>query len=99
MKVYSADICGDCRNFKALMLERGFEADIVEITKDVGSLKEFLKLRDNEPAFEAARREGYIGIPAFVNDDGEVTLEVNVALGWIGQPPVEELESGCEGCK
>lgn len=97
MKVYSSDICGDCREFKALMQARGFEAEMVEITADTASLKAFLKLRDNDAAFEEVRREGRIGIPAFVNEDGTVTLDVNTALGWIGQPPAEQA-GGCDSC-
>ena len=98
MKVYSSEICGDCREFKVLMQARGFEAEIVEITENTTNMKAFLKLRDSEDAFEEVRREGRIGIPAFVNDDGAVTLDVNTALGWIGQPPAEAAESGCESC-
>lgn len=99
MKVYSSEICSDCRNFKALMQARGFEAEVVEITRDVPSLRAFLQLRDSNDAFSEIRKEGRIGIPAFVHDNGEVTLDLNRALGWIGQPPVEEPEGGCAGCK
>ena len=99
MKVYGADICGDCRFFKSLMQERGFEVEYVDITECVPNLKAFLQLRDHEAAFDVAREHGFIGIPAFVKDDGEVTLDLNTFLAWIGQPPVEEEEPACEGCK
>ena len=99
MKVYGSDICGDCREFKALMQQRGFEVDYVDITENVLNLKGFLKLRDTDAAFDAPKAHGGIGIPAFVNDDGGVTLDVNTALGWIGQPPVEEEAPCCEDCK
>ena len=99
MKVYGSDICGDCRVFKALMQERGFEVEYVDITENVPNLRAFLKLRDTEQVFEAAKERGGIGIPAFVNEDGECTLDVNTALAWIGQPPAEEEASCCAGCK
>ena len=100
MKVYGSDICGDCRVFKALMQQRGFTVDYVDITENVPNLKEFLKLRDADKAFEAAKERGSIGIPAFVNEDGECTLDVNTALAWIGQPPIEEEEGACcASCK
>ncbi len=98
MKVFGSDICGDCREFKALMLSRGFEAEYVEITENVTNLKAFLKLRDSEAVFRAVRERGGIGIPAFVREDGAVTLDVNAALEWIGQPPVEQDEV-CEDCR
>lgn len=98
MKVFGSDICGDCRDFKALMRSRGFEVEYVDITENVVNLKAFLKLRDSEAEFDAVRQRGGIGIPAFVREDGAVTLNVNAALEWIGQPPVEE-DTGCEGCR
>ena len=33
LKVYGAGICGECRMFKQIMEERGFEADYVEIAR------------------------------------------------------------------
>jgi len=99
MKVYGSDICGDCREFKSLMQQRGFEVDYIDITENVLNLKEFLKLRDTEAAFDAAKERGGIGIPAFVNEDGQCTIDLNTALAWIGQPPVEDEEDCCEGCR
>lgn len=101
MKMYSSEICPGCRNFKALMAERGIENafEIVDITEDVRKMREFLKLRDNEEAFAAVREHSFIGIPSFVNDDGEITLDEDTALAWIGQPPMEKVMPGCATCK
>lgn len=92
MKVYGASICMDCRNYKALQAARGFEADYVDITESTANLKEFLQLRDGNAAFADVRARGGIGIPAFVNDAGDVTLDLDTALAWIGQPPADEAE-------
>ena len=54
---------------------------------------------DGQTLKEMIREEGRIGIPAFVREDGTVTLDENEALAWIGQPPVEEQDSGCATCK
>ncbi len=99
MKVYGAEICIDCREFKSLMAERGFEVEYVDITASTMNLRAFLKLRDEKPAFDAIKARGGIGIPAFEKEDGEVTLDLNTALSWIGQEPVETEESGCSTCK
>jgi len=99
MKVYGSEICGDCRDFKALMAQRGFEVEYVDITESVANLRAFLNLRDTNAVFDEIRREGRIGIPAFVSEAGEVTLDLNTALAWIGQPPVEEQGEGCACCK
>ena len=38
-------------------------------------LKEFLKLRDEQPVFAEVRAAGKIGIPCIVRDAGTITLE------------------------
>lgn len=47
---------------------------IIDIGAHVRNLKEYLRLRDNNPAFDAAKRFGFAGIPCFVLEDGTVTL-------------------------
>jgi glutaredoxin-related protein len=48
--------------------------ELVDIGAHVKNLKEFLRLRDNNPLFDEAKREGYAGIPCFLLEDGSVTL-------------------------
>jgi len=38
-------------------------------------LKEFLKLRDENPLFDEIKREGKIGIPCIVWDDGSIHFD------------------------
>ena len=100
LKVYGAEICGECRMFKEIMAERGFEVEYVEITASVPNMWEFLRMRDREAAFAPVRERGTIGIPAFVKEDGEITLDMNTALMWIGQDPVVKgMVCDAGGCK
>jgi len=99
MKVYSSDICGECKFFKELAAERGIEVEYFDITASVPNLREFLQLRDHHEAFVPVRERGSIGIPAFVREDGEITLDMNTALAWLGQPPVVMEMPGCANCK
>ena len=95
MKMYSSDICKDCRAFKALIAERSIESafEIVDITENTQNLREFLHLRDTEAVFEAVRERGTIGIPCFVSDEGNITLDEDVALARIGQAPMEREDT------
>ena len=47
---------------------------VIDISTHVHKLAEFLKLRDNNPAFEEVRRTGDVGVPCYVKEDGTVTL-------------------------
>lgn len=91
MKVYGSDICMDCRNYKHIARLRGIETEYIDITADTDSLREFLMLRDKNDIFKACRESGGIGIPCFV-DGNRMTLDIDEAFAWIGQPPVQEGE-------
>ena len=39
MKVYGAEICMDCRNYKAIQKTRGFEAEYIDITENTANLE------------------------------------------------------------
>lgn len=90
MKVYGAPICIDCRNYKAIQAARGFEAEYIDITESTANLREFLLIRDTAPLYAPQREHGGIGIPLFVNDDGRMTFDIDEAMGWIGQSPVQD---------
>ena len=103
MKIYGSDICIDCRILKAVLKARGIEADFIDITENTGKLREFLGIRDHDPHFEKVRNweGGAIGLPCFVSDEGSVTLDVDEAFSWIGQPcmnpmAVLAMENGAE---
>ena len=92
MKVYGADICIDCRNYKAVQRSRGFVAEYIDITENTANLREFLHLRDSSPVFAPVKEQGGIGIPLFVREDGEKTFDLNEALAWLGECAVREDE-------
>ena len=106
MKVYGAEICVDCRNYKAIQEKRGFEAEYIDITESTKKLKEFLEIRDTDPMFEEVKKRHGIGIPLFVREDGAKTFDINEAFEWIGQKPVDDdeiaekiMSCGIDGCK
>lgn len=105
LKVYGAEICGECRHFKTIMESRGIEAEYTDITESVKNMREFLQLRDEDPVFAPVRERHSIGIPLFVKEDGAKTFDPNEALSWIGQPPAEQDKivekkrtCGIDGC-
>ena len=84
MKVimYGSRICADCVRAEEQLLERSdIELEYRVMTEDVKTLKEFLHYRDHEPVFEPARKNGYIGIPFFILEDGSKTLNKWDVLG------------------
>ena len=76
IKFYGADICKDCRAAHPLLEQKGIETEYIDITASTANLRAFLSLRDNNIAFDEVKKEGRIGIPAFVFPDGSVTLGI-----------------------
>lgn len=74
-KIYVMESCPDCVQAKQQYGENP-DYEIIDIGKQARYLKEFLTLRDNHPTFAKVRERGTIGIPCFVNDDGEVIISM-----------------------
>ena len=75
VKVYVMESYPDCVEVKARYKDDpGYE--LVDIGQQARSLKEFLVLRDNHPAFAKVRERGNIGIPCFVKEDGSVIISL-----------------------
>ena len=73
IKIYGMSTCPDC-TFVEEQIKGDNRYEIIDIGLHVKNLKAFLKLRDHHPAFDEARRNGSVGIPCFVLEDGTVTL-------------------------
>lgn len=73
IRIYGMHTCPDCACIEEQVRDNdGYE--IIDIGEHVRNLKAFLRLRDSSPVFDEARRNGSIGIPCFVLEDGRVTL-------------------------
>ena len=74
-KIYVMESCPDCIEVKQLYRDNP-EYELIDIGQQTRSLKDFLHLRDNHPAFEKVRERGSIGIPCFVKEDGSVIISL-----------------------
>ena len=75
IKIYGSKICGDCIDCLKAFDKKGIGYEFIDINSDLKLFKEFLKYRDNSSVFEICKKEGYIGIPAIVSEDGSVTID------------------------
>ncbi|WP_301098223.1 hypothetical protein [Otariodibacter sp.] len=74
--LFFADLCPDTPPFVAQLEQLKVEYEAVNIFESMANFKRFLKLRDNHSAFDQAKQQGYIGIPALVMDDEKVVLDL-----------------------
>ena len=73
IRIYGMESCPDCTYVEQQARDKG-NYEMIDIGTHVRNLKEFLRLRDSSPAFDGAKRNGSVGIPCFVLEDGSVTL-------------------------
>lgn len=73
IKIYGMETCPDC-TYVEEQVKGNDKYEIIDIGRNVKDLKAFLKLRDNSPIFDEAKRNGAAGIPCFVLEDGTITL-------------------------
>ncbi len=96
IKVYSSRMCPDCRDLKKNLDRCRIGYELIDINESLKALKEFLRLRDEDPAFAPAKKGGQIGIPALVREDGSLTLDWADYLRSQGfEPFYEETGPAC----
>lgn len=74
-KIYGSMLCPDCVECRENFDRAGISYQYLDFSEDLRNLKEFLALRDVEPCFDPVRRDGKIGIPCIVAEDGRVSLD------------------------
>lgn len=74
-KVYVMSTCPDCVQVKAQLANHP-DYELIDIGEHVRHLKAFLRLRDSHPAFDAIKARGAVGIPCFVDEQGNVSFDV-----------------------
>lgn len=75
--LFFADFCPDTIPFVAELNRLNVKYEAAEIMPSMANFKRFLKLRDHHPAFENAKVNGYIGIPALLLADEQVILDID----------------------
>lgn len=75
--MYGAAICPNCVEAKAILEEhKDIELNYKNIIESTTMLKQFLSYRDNDEMFANIIKEGKIGIPFFILEDGTKTLDI-----------------------
>lgn len=95
IKIYGMQTCPDC-TYVEEQVKGNSRYEIIDIGQHVRNLKEFLKLRDHNPVFDAAKKSGAAGIPCFVLEDGTVTLTPEYA-GLQSHPVSEGATCNIDG--
>lgn len=74
IKIYGSMLCKDCVQCRQELDDANVSYIYLDFSEDLKYLKEFLAMRDTLEIFEDVKRNGAIGIPCIVDDNGTVSL-------------------------
>ena len=102
IKIYAMPTCPDCDSIHEQRTGREDEFEYINIGEHIRYLSAFMRLRDTNPVFDRMKQIGYVGVPAFVFEDGRVSIDpADAGLIEYGSPEacsIEEHKSGRKGC-
>ena len=75
IKIYGSMHCPDCVQCRKDLDQAGVSYEYLDFSDNLKNLKDFLTIRDENPAFDVIRRQGKIGIPCILREDGSVSLD------------------------
>lgn len=84
IKVYGSNVCPGTLHFLSVLTENHYMPVFINVTGSIDHLKEFTKIRDTNPVFDAVRGTGAIGFPLIQLEDGTFTRDQNMVLEMLG---------------
>ena len=102
VKIYGMPTCPYCDYVHAQIVGREGEFEFINIGENIRNMKAFMRLRDTNAAFDRSKEKGNVGIPAFVFEDGKVSLDPTdaglIKYGSAAACSVEDHKNGRNGC-
>lgn len=75
VRIYGSKLCKDCVQCLEDLDKAGVAYEYLDFAENLLHLKTFLHIRETNPLFDEVRRNGAIGIPCILRQDGSVTLD------------------------
>lgn len=102
IKIYGMPGCPYCDCVHTQIKGREDEFEYINIGESIKNMSAFMRLRDKSPAFDHCKAIGDVGIPAFVFEDGRVSVDpADAGLTEYGQGAacsVSDHVNGGKGC-
>ena len=75
IRIYGMPTCPYCDYVHEQIKDRGDEFEYINIGENIRNMSAFTRLRDTNPVFDRMKAIGDVGIPAFVFEDGRVSID------------------------
>ena len=102
IKIYGMPTCPYCDYVHEQIKGRESEFEYINIGENIRNMSAFMRLRDTNPVFDRLKAIGDVGIPAFVFEDGRVSVDPAdaglVEYGTQKACSVKDHKNGRKGC-
>ena len=102
IKIYGMPTCPYCDYVHEQITGRENEFQYINIGENIRNLSAFMRLRDTSPVFDRCKEIGVVGVPAFVFEDGSISINpADAGLIEYGSPAACSLADhagGRKGC-
>lgn len=102
IKVYGMPTCPYCDYVHEQIKDRTDEFQYINIGENINNMSEFISLRDNSPVFDHCKETGDVGVPAFVFEDGRISIDpADAGLVEYGKENaciISDHKEGRKGC-
>ena len=78
--MYGTKNCPDVREALRHISASGLAVEFRSFDDSVASLKEFVRLRDSRVDFDEVKKNGSLGIPCFVTEEGKIYFAIEDIL-------------------
>ena len=100
--IYGMPTCPYCDYVHEQIKGRESEFEYINIGENIRNMSAFTRLRDTNPVFNHLKEIGDVGIPAFVFEDGRVSVNSAdaglIEYGSLNACSVADHKSGRKGC-
>lgn len=80
MKFIGTRVDRDCYDAENVLKQSGIKFEYVDISASSENLKFFLDLRDHREEFVELKKQGYVGLPCFLLENGNILFDENEIL-------------------
>ena len=102
IKIYGMPTCPYCDYIHEQVKGRESEFEYINIGENIRNMSIFTRMRDHSPVFDHCKEIGDVGIPAFVLEDGSITIDPSdvglIEYGSVDACSIEDHKSGRKGC-
>ena len=102
IKIYGMPTCPYCAYVQQQIVGRETEFKFIDIGANIRNMSAFTKLRDTSPVFDHSKEIGDVGIPAFVFEDGRISVDPAdaglIEYGSEAACSIDDHKSGRRSC-